>query len=60
MQHRDEDHHDHHDQQAGRGHADRALAPPELGLGPVAGVVALGRGADPIIVVIPRAHTSSL
>ena len=60
MQHRDQDHHDHNDQQAGRGHADRALAPPELGLSPVAGVAALGRGANPIVVVVVRGHTSSL
>ena len=60
MQHGDEDHHDHDQQQAGGGDADRALAPPELGLGAIAGVATLGRGTDPIIVVVPRAHTGSL
>ena len=60
MQHGDQDDHDHDHHKAGRGQAHRALAPPELGVGPIAGVVALGRGTHPIIVVVIRAHPTSL
>ena len=60
MQHGDQDDHDHDHDEAGRGDADRALAPPELGVGPIAGVATLRRGTHPIIVVVIRAHATSL
>ncbi len=60
VEQRDDDQHDHHQPEPGRRHADRSLAPPELGLGAIAGVMTLGRGTDPVIVVVVRAHTSSL
>ena len=46
--------------EAGRRDADRSLAPPELGLGAVAGVTSLGRGTDPVVVVVVGAHSISL
>src|SRR4029077_8637021 len=54
-QHDDQDHDHHHDDADERGH-DRLLAPPELGLGAVAGVAALGRRPDPVVIVVVRAH----
>ena len=57
---RDHDQHDHeqHEHRAADRH--RTLAPPELGVGAIAGVVALGRSADPVIVVVVGAHEPRL
>ena len=60
MQDRDQDHYDHDQHQPGGRNADRALARPEVGVGPIAGIAPLGRGTDPIIVVVVRAHATSL
>src|SRR5438445_10508651 len=57
---RHDDQDDHHDADGRGGPADRPLAPPELGLGAVARVVALGRGADPVVVVLEARHEPSL
>ena len=59
-QQRDNDHDDHDQHQRRAGERHRTLAPPELGVGAIAGVVALGRGADPVVLVVIRAHSARL
>jgi hypothetical protein len=55
----DQDDDDHDQQQTSGGDAHGPLAPPELGLGPVAGIPPLGGCPHPILFVVPRTHGRS-
>lgn len=60
MHERDHDDHEYDQHDPGRGDAHRALAPPELGVRAIARVPALRRSADPVVLVVERAHKPQL
>ncbi len=57
---RDHDQDDHDQEQGGTADRHRTLAPPELGVGAIPAITALGRGTHPVIVVVVSAHPTSL
>ncbi len=54
-QRRDEHDHDHHERQYAESREQRTLIAPEVWLGPVARVVPLRRGPDPVVVIVGHA-----
>jgi hypothetical protein len=57
---RDHDHSDDDEPDDTSGDADRSLPPPELRVGTVTAVATLGRGADPVIVVVEPVDPAKL